>query len=158
MFLTVTVGLCHICVPFFAFTARPVISSFCTYQLIWFIIGCLTWITWRPVAICGTFILSIFVLSSNFTDNRSDTRYKLTRSSSYNRANSSGIHAFSRGFHVGFILLSLLFSVYCLVDHSLFFVFFSFGNCIVCYFSIYSFWLCHWYLQHICLIYLWYIA
>ena len=52
--------MCHRFVPFFAFKSCPVISSFCTYHLIWFIIGCMTWITWRPVVTCGTFTLNIF--------------------------------------------------------------------------------------------------
>ena len=50
-------------------------------------------------------------------------------------------------FLVCLLLLNLLFSVQCLLDHCLFFCHISFGHCIVCPSSIYGTWLPLWYLQ-----------
>ena len=49
-------------------------------------------------------------------------------------------------FLVGFVLLDLLFSVWCFVHHCLSLCPFSFGRCVVCP-SIYGLWLHLWYLQ-----------
>jgi hypothetical protein len=46
---------------------------------------------------------------------------------------------------VGFVLLNLYFSLYCLIDHYLSFCHFFVGHCIICP-SIYGYWLLLWYL------------
>jgi hypothetical protein len=48
------------------------------------------------------------------------------------------------------VLLDCLFSVWCFVDHSLFFC--LFGHCVVSPYSIYRFWLALWYLQTLLII------
>ena len=59
----------------------------------------------------------------------------------------SGAPEFTPWFLVGFMLLDLLFYVYCFVDRCLSFSSVSFGHCVDCPCSINGFWLPLWYLQ-----------